>query len=74
MMQYFTNLMQKTESELYTGTASILYTQVTSIHYQRVPRKDKTWKIDISSLPVYTLQSLLLLFLDKHDESANKNK
>ena len=66
--------MQKTESELYTGTASILYTQVTSIHYQRVPRKDKTWKIDISSLPVYTLQSLLLLFLDKHDESANKNK
>ena len=61
-----------TIGELYAGTTSIPYTKVTSIHYQILPKEDTTLKIDVSNLPVWSLQGLLLLFLDKRDEFANK--
>ena len=61
--------------EMYTGTTSILYTKVTSIHYQALSKKDNTWKIDANNLSVWSLQGLLLLFLEKLDDNfANKNK
>ena len=60
--------------EMYTGTTSIPHTNVTSIHYQTLSKKDTTWKIDVNNLSVRSLQGLLLLFLDKHDDFANKNE
>ena len=51
---------------MYAGTKSIPYTKVTSIHYQTL--------IDVSNLSVRSLQGLLLLFLDKRDDFANKNE
>ena len=60
--------------EMYTGTTSIPYTKVTSIHYQTLSKKDTTWKNDKNNLSVRSLQGLLLLFLDKRDEFANKNE
>ena len=60
--------------EMYTGTTSIPYTKVTSIHYQTLSKKDTTWKIDVNNLSVRSLQGLLLLFLDKRDDFANKNE
>ena len=60
---------------MYTGTTSILYTKVTSIHYQALSKKDNTWKIDANNLSVWSLQGLLLLFLEKLDDNfANKNE
>ena len=61
-------------SKMYTGTTSIPYTKVTSIHYQTLSKKDTTWKIDVNNLSVRSLQGLLLLFLDKRDDFANKNE
>ena len=58
-----------TIGEIYTGTTS-----VTSIHYQTLSKKDTTWKIDVNNLSVRSLQGLLLLFLDKRDDFANKNE
>ena len=63
-----------TIGELYAGTASIPYTKVTSIHYQTLSKKDTAWKIDVKNLSVRSLQGLLLLFLDKSDDFANKMK
>ena len=63
-----------TIDEMYTGTTSIPYTKVTSIHYQTLSKKDTTWKTDVNNLSVRSLQGLLLLFLDKHDDFANKNE
>ena len=63
-----------TIGEMYTETTSIPYTKVTSIHYQTLPRKDTTWKIDVNNLSLRSLQGLLLLFLDKPDDFANKNE
>ena len=63
-----------TIGEMYTGTTSIPYTKVTSIHYQTLSKKDTTWKIDVNNLSVSSLQGLLLLFLDKRDDFANKNE
>ena len=60
--------------EMYTGTTSIPYTKVTSIHYQTLSKKHPTWKIDVNNLSVRSLQGLLLLFLDKCDDFANKNE
>ena len=60
--------------EMYTGTTSIPYTKVTSIHYQTLSKKDTPWKIGVNNLSVRSLQGLLLLFLDKRDDFANKNK
>ena len=62
-----------TIGEMYTGTTSIPYIKVTSIHYQTLSKKDTTWKIDVNNLSVRSLQGLLLLFLDKRDDFANKN-
>ena len=59
--------------EMYTGT-SIPYTKITSIHYEALSKKDTTWKIDMTSISVHLLQGLLLLFLDKRDDFANKNE
>ena len=59
---------------MYAGTTSIPYTKVTSIHYQTLSKKDTTWKIDVNNLSVRSLQGLLLLFLDKRDDFANKNE
>ena len=36
--------------------------------------KDTTWKIDVNNLSVHSLQGLLLLFLGKRDDFANKNE
>ena len=63
-----------TIGEMYNGTASIPYTKLTSIHYQTLSKKDTTWKIDLNNLSVCSLQGLLLLFLDKRDDFANKNQ
>ena len=60
--------------ELYNGTTSSLYTKVTSIHYQTLSKKDTTWKIYVNNLSVRSLQCLLLLFLDKREDFANKNE
>ena len=63
-----------TIGEMYTGTTSIPYTKVTSIHYQTLSKKDTNWKIDVNNLSFHSLQGLLLLFLDKRDDFANKNE
>ena len=63
-----------TIGEMDTRTTSIPYTKVTSIHYQTLSKKDTTWKIDVNNLSVHSLQGLLLLFLDKRDDFANKNE
>ena len=60
--------------EMYTRTMPIPYTSITSTHYQALSKKDTTWKIDVNNLSVRSLQGLLLLFLDKCDDFANKNK
>ena len=60
--------------KMYTGTTSIPYTTVTSIYHQTLSKKDTTWKINVNNLSVRSLQSLLLLFLDKLDEFVNKNE
>ena len=59
--------------EMYVKTF-IYYTRVTSIHHQTLSKKDTTWKIDVNNLSVCSLQGLLLLFLDKRDDFANKNE
>ena len=65
-----------TIGKLYGGTngTSIPYTKVTSVHYQILSKKDTTWKIDVNNLSVRSLQGLLLQFLDKRDDFANKMK
>ena len=63
-----------TIGQMYTETTSLPYTKVTSIHYQVLSKKDTTWKIDVNNLSVCSLQGLLLLFLDKRDNFANKNE
>ena len=63
-----------TIDEMYTGTMSILYTKVTSIHYQTLSKKDTSWKIDLSKLPVCSFQGLLLLFVDTRIDLAKKNE
>ena len=50
------------------------YTKVTSIHYQAISKKDIVWKTVVKNLSVWSLQGLLLLFLNTHDDFANKNE
>ena len=59
---------------MYNGTTSIPYTKVELIHYQALSKKGTIWKIDVNNLSVRSLQGLLLLFLDKGDDFANKNE
>ena len=63
-----------TIGEMYNGTTLIPYTKVGLIHYQTLSKKDTIWKIDVNNLSVRSLQGLLLLFLDKRDDFANKNE
>ena len=70
----FDELYATTIGELYAETMSIPYTKVTSIHYQTLSKKDTTCKTDVNNLSVCSLQGLLLLFLDKRDDFANKNE
>ena len=56
---------------MYTKTI-IPNTKVTSIHYQTLSKKDT--KIDVNNLSVRSLQGLLLLFVDKRDDFADKNE
>ena len=58
---------------LYSET-SIPYTKVTAVHHQVLSKKNKNWKIDINNLSVRSLQGLLLLFVDKQNDSANENE
>ena len=62
--------------EMYAGVngTSIPYTKVTSVHSQTLSKKDTIWKIHVNNLSVCSLQGLLLLFLGKHDDFANKNE
>ena len=62
-----------TIGEMHTNM-SIPYTKVELIHYHILSKKDNIWKIDMNNLSVRSLQGLLLLFLDKRDDFANKNK
>ena len=59
---------------IYAGTTSVPYTKVTSIHYQTLPKKSTTWKIDVNNLSVRSLRGVLLLFVDERDDLANKSK
>ena len=59
---------------MYSGTTSIPYTKVELIQYHTLSKKDTIWKIDVNNLSVRSLRGLLLLFLDKRDDFANKNK
>ena len=52
----------------------IPYAKVTSIHYQTLSNKNTNWKIDVNNLSARSLRGLLLLFLDKRDDFANKNE
>ena len=63
-----------TIGKMYNGTTSIPYTKITSIHYQILSKNDSTCKNDVNNLSVCSLQGLLLLFLDKRDDFANKNE
>ena len=65
---YATNI-----GETYIRELPIPYTKVTSIHYLALSKKDTVWKIDLNNLSVRSLRGLLLLFLDKHDDFANKH-
>ena len=60
--------------EIYGGRLSILYTKVISSHYQARSKKDIVWKINVNNISCRSLQGLLLLFLDKRDDFANKNE
>ena len=71
---FFDEPYDTTIGEMYTGTTSIPYTKVTSIHYQTLSKQEITWKIDVNNISVRSLQGLLLLFLDKRDNFANKNE
>ena len=63
-----------TIGEMYTGRKSIPYTKLTSIHYQTLSKKDTPPKTDVNNLSVRSFKGLLLLFLDKRDDFANKNE
>ena len=60
--------------EMYTGRTLIPYTKVALIHYQTLSKKDASWKIDENNVSFCSLQGLLLLFLDKRNNFANKNE
>ena len=63
-----------TIGEMFSGTTSIPYTKVELIHYQTLSKKDTVWKIEVNNPSVRSLQGLLLLFVDKRDDFANKNE
>ena len=64
----------KTIGEICTAITSIPHTKVTLIHYQTLSKNNTIWKIDVNNLSVRSLQGLLLLFLNKRNDFANKNE
>ena len=58
---------------MYTGKP-IPYTKVTLIHYELLKEQDTTWKIEVNNLSFRSLQGLLPIFLDKHNNLGNKNE
>ena len=63
-----------TIGKMYGGTTLIPYTNVELIHYHTLSKKDIIWKVDVNNVSVRSLQGLLLLFLDKRTDFANKNE
>ena len=63
-----------TIGEMHTGTTSSSYTKATSIHYQALSKKGTTCKFGVNNLSIRSLQGLLLLFIDKRYNFANKNE
>ena len=63
-----------TIEQMYIETTSIPYTKAKLIHYQTLSKKDTIWKVDVNNLSVCSLQGLLLLFVNKRDDFANKNE
>ena len=63
-----------TIGEMYNRKTWIPYTKVASIHYQELSKKYTTWNIDVNNLSVCSLQGVLLLFLDKRGDFANRNE
>ena len=57
-----------------TNETSIFYTKVESMFYHTLSKKDTAWKIDVNNLSICSLQCLLLLFVDKRDDFANKKE
>ena len=74
MMLFFDDPYATSIREAYIRQMSTPYTKVTSIHYQAISKKDIVWKTDVNNLSLWSLRGLLLLFLDKHDDFANKNE
>ena len=60
--------------EPYAITIGEMYTRTTLIHYQALSKNNTIWKIDVNNLSAWSLQGLLLLFLDKRDDFAHKNE
>ena len=73
-MQFFDKPYATILGEMYNGGMSIPYTKIELIHYHTLSKKDTIWKIDLNNLCVRSLQGLLLLFLDKCADFANKNE
>ena len=63
----------RTIGEVYTNM-SIPYTKVELINYHTLSEKDTIRKIDVNNLSVRSSQGLLLLFLYKRMDFANKNE
>ena len=58
---------------MYPMEMMIASTKLTLIHYQTLSKRDTIRKID-NNFSALSMQGLLLLFLDKRDEFANKNE
>ena len=58
--------------EMYNGTTSVPFTKVTPIYSHLLSKKDTTWKIDVKSLSVHSLQGLLVLFVEYYNPSIKK--
>ena len=77
MLEYdaiFDGPYSTTIGQMYAGTTSIPYIKVELIHYHTLSKKDTIWKINVNNLSVRSLQGLLLLFLEKRENFANKNE
>ena len=59
--------------KMYAMEMMIPSTKITLIHYQTLSKREAITKID-NNFSVLSIQGLPLLFLDKHDEFANKNE
>ena len=69
MMQFLMNHMPQPQVK-----CIIPYSKVELIDYHTLSKRDTILKIDENNVSVCSLQGLLLLFLDKRDDFANKNE